>query len=30
MDESFACCEHCDHEFRPPPHTLPCPDGCND
>jgi len=39
-DRLYDCCEHCDHfdpgtgtdsavVDDPPPHALPCPEGCN-
>ena len=40
MADTYPCCEHCDHfdpetgtdsavVDDPPPHALPCPEGCN-
>ncbi len=26
----YDCCEHCEHGINDPPHTDPCPEGCND
>jgi hypothetical protein len=26
----YECCECCEHDINFPPHTGPCPAGCND
>lgn len=30
MAETFACCDHCEHDVNDPPHTEPCEGECHD